>query len=467
MSGRAAVAPSGGRKAVRRLDWAWQLVFVVAHIPLALFVPKYSDYATAHALLVLFFGVMAALLAKSGERVACVAAYIAGAEVYWRMRRADVPWEFGKYALVLILAIAIVRMGRLRKGNGSLGILYFLLLLPSAILTFFSLPSADARDALSFNLSGPLALAACVAFFSSLRITPAQMRWVFVCLVAPILSIAVVGSVVLQRYMPDEFQTGSMAVASGGFGPNQVSAILGLGILAAFLYMVMGTGNPVATVAFAVLSLYLFRQCVITFSRGGLYMAVGGIAAAAFYLAGDKRTRLRLMAGMALVLPVLFFVVWPQLENLTAGAIGERFRDTESTGRGLLIEADLETWAENPVLGSGPGMGGKNRLKLFRVATAHTEYSRLVAEHGIFGLAAIALLVFLAVTNVRSAPTRLEKALAASMIVYAFLSMAVDGMRLGSIGFAFGLSGARLWAPRRQSAAAPQENLPTRAAMRG
>jgi hypothetical protein len=229
--------------------------------------------------------------------------------------------------------------------------------------------------------------------------------------------------------------------------------MLGLGILACVLYLAIGPGSPVATAAFAMLALFLFRQCAITFSRGGLYMAVGGIAAGAFYLARDRRARWKLLGLMAVALPVLFFVIWPRLEDLTGGAIGARFGSTESTGRDLLIQADLETWSENPVFGSGPGLAGKNRMKLFRVPTAHTEYSRLVSEHGVFGLAALAVLLWMGVNNIRSAPSRLEKALAAAMIAYSLLHMAVDGMRLASAGFAFGISGVRLLIPRRQTAA--------------
>ncbi|MEX0878332.1 MAG: O-antigen ligase family protein [Thermoanaerobaculia bacterium] len=395
-----------------------------------------------------------ALTSRRWERVACVGAYIAGAEVFWRMKRADISWEFGKYALALIFLIALVRFGRLPK-NGF-PIAYFLLLLPSAILTFLGVDAAEARGYLSFNLSGPLALTLSTLFFSALRLTRAEMRWVYVCLLAPIVSIAVVAAANLQLYMPDEFEIASSSLASGGYGPNQVSAILGLGILAAVLYMVIGTGNAAATAAFAILALFLFRQCAITFSRGGLYMSVGGIAAAAFYLAGDKRSRLKLFGVLAIVLPLLFFVVWPRLEALTGGAIGSRFKSIDSTGRSLLIQADLKTWSENPVLGSGPGLGAKNRLKVFRSPTAHTEYSRLLAEHGILGLAALAMLLFIGVTNVRAAPSRLEKALAAGMIAYSLLSMAVDGMRLASAAFAFGLSAVTLAGARRASVTAPR-----------
>ena len=100
-------------------------------------------------------------------------------------------------------------------------------------------------------------------------------------------------------------------------------------------------------------------------------------------------------------------------------------------------------------------MGGKNRESLFRSAAAHTEYTRLLAEHGMFGLGALVLMAMIAARNLRRAPTRLDKALAAGMLAYSLLFMAVDGMRLAATSFAFGISGVRLLLPRRRVIASP------------
>jgi O-Antigen ligase len=457
MSTRALARPSFGvLEKAGRLDWIWQLAFIGAHVPLALMLRKNSSEITWHALLVLLGGAVLALTTRRWERVACVAAYITGAEVYWRMRRAHIPWEFGKYAVVLVLGIAILRFGRFRKA--AMPSAYFLLLLPSTLLTLETLRGEEMQEQLSFNMSGPLSLAVCAIFFSSIRMTKREMKWFLTFLVAPVVSIATIASVTLQKlqkYAEPEFGNSASRVASGGFGPNQVSAALGLGILAVFFIMVIGVGNAVAAGSFVLLMLFLVRQCAITFSRGGLWMAVGGILSAAFYLARDKRTRLRLLGIAVIVLPLLVFVVWPKLEALTSGAIGTRFANTDSTGRDLLVKGDLLTWSENPVLGSGPGLGGKNRLKYFHVTTAHTEYSRMLAEHGTLGLIALGLMVWMAFRNVWYAPTRLDKALAAAMLAYSVLNMLVDGMRLAAVGFTFGLSGMRFLLPRRRAAVAP------------
>ncbi len=151
------------------------------------------------------------------------------------MRRAKIPWEFGKYAVILVLGVALLRTWNTRRS--WVPAIYFALLLPSAILTFTSLDSWEARNQLSFNLSGPLALAVSLLFFSSLRLRPRELRWIYACLLAPIVSIATIATVNLRKLDPDDFANQSNRIASGGFGPNQVSAILGLGILATVFWI--------------------------------------------------------------------------------------------------------------------------------------------------------------------------------------------------------------------------------------
>ena len=225
----ARLLPVAAKSPNRSLEWLWQLLFIGAHVPLAMLIKKHSPYAMWHALAVLVVGVLLALRRRHFEGVACVAAYITGAEVFWRMRRAEIPWEFGKYAVALVLLIALVRTPRPRRD--WLPIAYFLLLLPSALLTIMGLDATEARDQLSFNLSGPLALALCAAFFHSLRFSKRELRWIYASLIGPIVSIAWIGAVMLDKAQLDEFANDSNAIGSGGFGPNQVSAVLGLGIL--------------------------------------------------------------------------------------------------------------------------------------------------------------------------------------------------------------------------------------------
>lgn len=440
--------------------WVLQLAFLAAHAPLALAIPKRSGLGTAHALLVFGIGLIAAVRPRRPQLVAYTVAYITGAAVLWRMKHAGVPWEYGKYATVAILVVVLVFSRRVRRP--LLPISYFLLLLPSALLTVTSTSWLVARDMLSFNLSGPLTLAVSVIYFSSLRLTPAQMRWLTVCLLAPIVSIATFAAynlqAILRSFADIEFGGSSNAAASGGFGPNQVAAILGLGIVATAVYLMLGKTNLIMTGAMLALMLFLVRQCAVTFSRAGIYMAVGGLAAASFYLLRERRSRWRLIAAGAVVVTLLIVVVVPRLEAISGGTFTGRFKNTSTTGRSLLIAADFESFSESPFFGVGPGLGGRNRLKYFYVPTAHTEYSRMLAEHGLLGLIALAVLGVLAARTLRKRTLR-EKAVAAAFMTYSLLFMAVDATRLSAPGFAFGVSFVGMTLLRRKAVPEPAPRM--------
>ncbi len=436
-------------------DWLLQLGFIALHVPLALAIPKHSRLAAIHALLVLAIGMLAAIASRKAHFVACTAAYITGASVFWRMKAAQIPWEFDKYAISAIFVTALVMSVSMRRP--ALPVAYLALLIPSAFLTLSSAPWDEAKDMLSFNLSGPIVLALSVLFFSSIRMTPSQLRWVAVSLLAPIISIATVAARSLQAALEDpdfDFYGGSSnAAASGGFGPNQVSAILGLGLVAIMVYLIAAKNKRIVTGTMFVLALVLARQCLITLSRGGVYMACGSGMAAAFYLLREKASRGKLLLGAAALGAILALVVIPRLQAMTGGVLVSRFENTSGTGRELLIKGDMDSWSENPVLGVGPGMGGANRLKYFNVPTAHTEYTRLVAEHGILGLVSLILIGVMAVRAVKGERSLRGKAISAALLAYALLFMAVDAMRFAAPGFAFGLASAMMMGARRAKGA--------------
>ncbi len=128
-----------------------------------------------HALATLGLGVWWATVGKRLDLALCAACYMAGAEVLWRMTGTGLFWEFGKYGVSLILLLVLVRLPG-RRSTAWRAVLYFVLLLPSALLTLRQLGLAEARDAVSFNLSGPFSLAVAVLFFSSIRASAIDLR---------------------------------------------------------------------------------------------------------------------------------------------------------------------------------------------------------------------------------------------------------------------------------------------------
>jgi O-antigen ligase len=415
-------------------------VFLLVHVPLGVAARDFSFVSTIHALTVLLLGVGLAL--KGYERcVAAWAAYLVGAEVFWRMTGASVPWEFGKYAFVLVAGLAILRSGRFH--GAALPGVYLAFLMPSAILVIWEAGLQIARDTISFNLSGPLALAVGVWFFSRLVLPKRDIPLVLVTLGGPTLSILsdavsnMFGSANLT------FQLASNLETSGGYGPNQVSSMLGLGALC-FLLFFATTRAPVwFNGVVLALCLALLTQAALTYSRGGVYTTAAAAAAGAFYLMRQERMRKRLLIGGALAVALAFGAVIPWLVGLTEGTIASRFADVDVTGRDLLVKADLLTWGQNPLLGVGPGMAEENRALLWRATAAHTEWSRLLAEHGLLGLGAIFCLLEMARRALSAHRSVLEKALSATLLVWGFLFMFHAGMRLAAPAFAVALAQCR------------------------
>jgi hypothetical protein len=424
-------------------------LFALAHVPLGLLMHQFNAIATVHAIVTFLIGCGWAIYGRRPERVAYVAAYITGAEVLWRMASADVFWEFGKYAVAGIFLLALLRTGKLQ--HFALPLLYLGLLTPSTVQTIQDLRWAEARSQISFNLSGPFALAMSCWFFANVRLSLKQLQRLFLVLIAPIAGIATIALYGTVAASEIHFTTQSNFETSGGFGPNQVSAVLGLGALLTFLILLTYQGKKAGVKLCLFCGLALFAiQSALTFSRGGLYNAAGAGAVASMLFLSKTKFKLRVLAVAVLVLIIAHYVVLPSLDDYTGGALSERFSSLNLTGRDRLIRGDLQAWEENPVFGVGPGRARFSRGEFYREGVAaHTEFSRLLAEHGMWGLAALFTLLFMAIKNFRQARSGVHKALLTAATAWSLLFMTNAAMRLVAPSFVFGLASVTLLRQRK------------------
>ena len=443
LTGRASSPGRIGLRAHGRIIKKFAIpLFFAAHIPLALLMDRYSAIGSLHAVATLMVGLWCAAIGRRPmERVAYVGAYVTGAEVLWRMSDAAVLYEIGKYAATAIFLVAILR-SRNRKAP-ALPLLYFGLLLPSVVLTLMKESPADARLMISGNMSGPLALMTSAWFFSRVKLSTAQLRRLFLMLIGPVIGVAAIAASSTITASNINFSNESNFVTSGGFGPNQVSAALGLGALLALLYVLTDTGNWVFRVLMIAVTMGLATQSALTFSRGGLYTAAGGAAFGVLYLSRDARSRIKILLIAVLLFVVASYVVLPRLEVFTGGALSARFQNTNTTGRDRIAEADLQIWYDNPIFGVGAGESKIEHALYIRRISTHTEYTRLLAEHGLLGLAAGLLLLVMAAQRflyIRQMRSVAAKALIAPMVIWALLYMIDKAMRLVAPSFTFGLS---------------------------
>lgn len=440
-------------------DSRWKLLaFVGAHAPLGLLVFAFPAIATLHALSTVAVGLWLAAFGKRVKVVAYAAAYVVGSEVLWRMARADTLWETGKYSIVLFFIVALVR---LRSLNVPLHpTLYFAFLLPSIIPVIMQLGIGEARKPISFNLSGPLALMISAWFCAHLKLSAKQLQQMFLALIAPVFSIAVfVLAAMLTN--PDLVFTGeSNRAVTGGFGPNQVSAALGAGALLALFYVLYERESNRQRFLLLGLLVFFVAQSALTFSRGGLYNAVGAALLALLFLLKAARARMNLAVVAVLLYLLGAYVLLPQIDAFTGGALQTRFESVDPTGRFELLQADLQIWSDNPILGVGPGQATPLREDLTLVA--HTEFSRLLSEHGVFGLAALVMLLLAGWRNFRRAETAKSKALAVALVGWSFIFMLNAAMRIAAPSLLFGLTLATFFFSDKKNSGRRAGDLSTR-----
>ena len=236
------------------------------------------------------------------------------------------------------------------------------------------------------------------------------------------------------------FTINSNFVASGGFGPNQVSTVLGFGALLAFLVTVERDRALRARSLMFGLMLLFAVQSALTFSRGGLSAAAGAMVIASLCLLRDTRSRVTLSVVVTVLALATTFVLVPALDRFAGGKLVTRFKDLNTSGRAELARQEVRLFREHPVSGVGPG-GAK---VLGRGSQAHTELTRVIAEHGVLGVAALVVLLAMCVQVFRSPYSPREKAVSLALLTWSLLTMMHAATRTVAPAVAFGLAFAAL-----------------------
>jgi O-antigen ligase len=424
---------------------------IVGEIALALLMQDAKILGLLHAAAIMACGLYA-VLQRNLALVMCVIAYTTGSEVLWRQVRAPIFYLAAPYIVIALSLFAVLfvlqRVGR----DARLAALYAALLLPAIIATIRT-TGEGSREIISFALTGPIALASFVAFTSQVRIEGWLYRrvlWIVLISAVGPLTIAVSSLQEALAANAVSFNSESNFITSGGFGPVQVSSMLSLGIMAAIFLIIYET-NPTARVIASVLAVVMAVQTLLTFSRGGSFSVGIAMAALAVFSARDRRVRNSVLAVAAIALALAYFVVFPWLEDFTQGAFEQRFSDTTTT-RTELAANDTEIFSENIVLGVGAGMTKYQRLtyevcqlrsdKCTDEASSHTEFTRMLSEHGIPGLIGIVILGILAWHAFRR--PGIGRSLAVAWLAWTIAQMFYANLRIVAVPFAFGLAFLRV-----------------------
>ncbi|WP_105982756.1 O-antigen ligase family protein [Nonlabens agnitus] len=340
--------------------------------------------------------------ADRGHEALMAAAYLTCLEVLLRMTNALFFYEMIKYLVLVFMLIGISFRGFSIKSIPY--VIYLLLMVPSIVIASQNIPLGESlRKAVAFNLSGPVTLGIVALYCYQRTISDFQLRKVLKLCVGPIAMLMIYLFIVTPNTRDVITGTASNFAASGGYGPNQVATVLGIGMFLCFVRFLRVRNFWINVLDIILLFGMTFRAWV-TFSRGGVITAALMIVATIITIFFLKRSNFKVsMLPKIGVVVIGLFVVWGFTSLLTNGLIDKRYANQDaagrikedlSTGREELISIELEAFAENPIVGIGAG-----QVKYYRarkdgiVAASHNESSRLLSEHGAIGILSILVLV--------------------------------------------------------------------------
>lgn len=436
------------------------VMLLIAHLPMALAMKSAPRLAAVHALSVLLYGLFLAVNHGSLPKIACWGAYTIGSEILWRACKAPIPWEFGKYAVVLVFAVTL--MMRSNETLPALPIVYVALLLPACFVPLAEFVPNVARKAISQNISGPICLAISVCFFSRVRCSGIDRAKILAWMVVPLAGMAFVAMFRIVTMEDLEFGTQSDPALSGGFGPNQVSAILSWGSFAALLLSLDQHLKVWVRWLFLGVCVWLIAQSALTFSRTGVYLFAICLLSTIPFLLAVKHLRSRAIVVLV-ILGLGVCVSATMLESFTNGQLSARYGNSGLSNRDNVAMSDVKMWLAHPVFGVGAGMAEHVRVKEFGFAiliAPHTEYSRLIAEHGMLGVIAMVLLLAMGWNSFFGAGGPAARILVVPALVWVAFFCSVSGMRLAVAPFLFGLAAIRVRPRAQQLRGRQSPNVP-------
>lgn len=378
------------------------LLLIHAAISLAIFIVPFLS--KIYALLIPIIGFSLVYIKKNkNNEVLFVAAYLVGIEVFLRMTGGNFNNEYVKFSVVFFMIIGMIYSN---FSISSLIYLFFLLLLLPAILitSAVSDSNVDVKKLLFFNLSGAVCLAVCAIYMFKRRILFSDLHNLLLVTGLPI----VTTTVYLFLYTPSvkEVVTGTQSnfETSGGFGPNQVSTILGLGMFIFFTQLILFSKSIKEFFLNGFLFLFVSYRALVTFSRGGVFTAIIMIVCLLFLLYyisnAEGKSKFTLVFT---VTAVMTLGVWMYSSIQTGGLINNRYANEDAIGRTKkdrlggrerIMEAEIKLFLDNPITGVGAGMGRHIRKQSFGVEEAsHNEVTRMLSEHGVFGIFGLLILL--------------------------------------------------------------------------
>ncbi|TDD98419.1 O-antigen ligase family protein [Flavobacterium cellulosilyticum] len=381
------------------------LYLILFHAGIGFLVYLFPFMSKIYGYAILIFGIYYVVKKQNKNNEALiVAAYVVGSEVFLRMTNGNPLYEISKYGVIIFVFLGMYFSG-FSKGATPYWI-FLLLLVPSVVLSTFVLNfDTNIRNSIAFNISGPVCLGIASLYTFRRKIPLDQMNSILLSIGLPIVTCMVY----LIFYTPNIrdviTSTQSTGTTSGGFGPNQVSTFLGLGMFIFFSRAILESRTKFMLAINFLIAINMSYRGLVTFSRGGMITGFLMIILLMFFLYYKSNYTGRVKLNYVIVLiATALMLTWTYISFQTGGLIDKRYanqdakgrtKESKFTGREEVALNEIDSFLNNPIFGVGVGKAVEIRLADTGNGTlSHDEITRMLAEHGTLGIFGLLILFF-------------------------------------------------------------------------
>ncbi|VXC31822.1 O-antigen ligase [Flavobacterium sp. 9AF] len=424
------------------------IITLFLYMLLGVLIYIFKPISVVYALLIFVIGCFVIIRNKNkNNEVLFFCAYVISAEVFLRMTKGNIGNEYGKYCVIIFSLLGIYFSGISKKAIPYA--VFLLFLVPGIIYGILSLSfDANIRKALVFNLLGPICLGISSLYIVGKSFNFQQMdkltRW----MLYPIIAMVIYMFLYNPSIRDVVTGTDSNSATSGGFGPNQVSTVLGLAMFIVFVRVLFFSKNTFLLLFNIFFLLVLAYRGIITFSRGGVYTGLAMILSLLFFTYLMVSIKAKVKLGLASLSMVFFgILVFAYSISQTGGLILNRYKGEDSlgrekksrfSGREELATTEIQMFLDNPILGVGVGKNKEYREELTGInAASHNEITRMLAEHGILGVFNLLILFF---TPIVYYFTNRKYIFLFSFFIFWFLTINHAAMRIAASAFIYSLT---------------------------
>ena len=343
------------------------LFLVLLHIFIGIAIYYNHFVSKVYSVLILVLGFYFVIKKRNkNNEVLYASAYIVGSEVFLRMTEGNPNYEFAKYGVIIFSLIGIMYSGFSK--NVIPYWIYLLLLIPGVIIGAFSLKlQMDVRKTIVFNISGAVCLGIASIYAYNRKITISEINNLLLVMGLPIISCATYIFFFTPKIHDVLTGTQSNGNLSGGFGPNQVSTALGLGMFIFFSKLLFSSKSKFLFLINLLLAAYITYRGMLTFSRGGMITGFSMILVLLLYIyiysKNSSKIKLNYLFGFLFISMVS---VWLFTSYQTNGYIDKRYANKDAlgrlkkdrfTGRGEIAEEEINMFLDSPFFGVGVAKG--------------------------------------------------------------------------------------------------------------